>query len=401
MTAPYDAWSTPERKALRESVSRFTRTEIVPDLPRWEDEGELPRELHKKAAAAGIMGIGFPEEVGGAGGDTIDISVVTEAVIESGGSSGLIAALFTHGIALPHIVSAHLANPTDRSTSLVDRYVRPTLAGEMIGALGVTEPSGGSDVANLQTRAVSTDGDAYVVNGAKTLITSGVRADFVTTAVRTGGDGFGGISLLVIDKGTPGFAVASPLRKMGWHCSDTAELAFDDVRVPAANLVGDENGGFVLVMQQFVNERLSLAVQAYTTAQRSLDLAVAYAKERETFGRPLAKRQVIRHKLVEMHRATVTARAYTRQVVEQAAAVAAGQGDGIDPMRLVADAGIAKNDAVAACDFVVDEAVQIHGGHGYMRESEVERHYRDARILGIGGGATEVMNDLIAKILGY
>ncbi|MBW9207992.1 acyl-CoA dehydrogenase family protein [Mumia sp. zg.B53] len=401
MTAPYDAWSTPERKALRESVSRFTRTEIVPDLPRWEDEGELPRELHKKAAAAGIMGIGFPEEVGGAGGDTIDISVVTEAVIESGGSSGLIAALFTHGIALPHIVSAHLANPTDRSTSLVDRYVRPTLAGEMIGALGVTEPSGGSDVANLQTRAVSTDGDAYVVNGAKTFITSGVRADFVTTAVRTGGDGFGGISLLVIDKGTPGFAVASPLRKMGWHCSDTAELAFDDVRVPAANLVGDENGGFVLVMQQFVNERLSLAVQAYTTAQRSLDLAVAYAKERETFGRPLAKRQVIRHKLVEMHRATVTARAYTRQVVEQAAAVAAGQGDGIDPMRLVADAGIAKNDAVAACDFVVDEAVQIHGGHGYMRESEVERHYRDARILGIGGGATEVMNDLIAKILGY
>ncbi|MGH1564077.1 acyl-CoA dehydrogenase family protein [Mumia sp. DW29H23] len=403
MTGPYDAWSTPERKALRESATRFTRTEIVPHLAEWEDAGEIPRELHKRAAAAGLLGIGFPEDVGGEGGDTLDISVVTEAIIEAGGSSGLIAALYTHGIALPHIVSAHRANPTDRSAALVERYVRPTLAGETIGSLGVTEPGGGSDVANLRTRAVRDgDGDdgAYVVNGAKTFITSGVRADFVTTAVRTGGEGFGGISLLVVDKGTPGFTVARPLRKMGWHCSDTAELAFDDVRVPATNLVGDEGAGFVLVMQQFVNERLSLAVQAYATAQRSLDLAVAYAKDRETFGRPLASRQVIRHKLVEMHRATVTARAYTRQVVERAAAASAGA-EGIDPIRLAADAAVAKNDAVAACDFVVDEAVQIHGGHGYMRESEVERHYRDARILGIGGGATEVMNDLIAKVLGF
>ncbi|WP_370616761.1 acyl-CoA dehydrogenase family protein [Mumia qirimensis] len=417
MTAPYDAWSTPERTALRESVTRFVRTEVLDNLPRWEDEGEIPRTLHKAAAAAGLLGIGFPEDVGGEGGDVVDISVVTEAIIESGGSSGLIAALYTHGIALPHIVAAarneqsveaHGANPTEQSASLVERYVRPTLAGEKIGSLGVTEPGGGSDVANLRTRAVR-DGDTYVVNGAKTFITSGVRADFVTTAVRTGGDGYGGISLLVVDKGTPGFTVASPLRKMGWHCSDTAELAFDDARVPVANLVGEENGGFVLVMQQFVNERLSLAVQAYATAQRSLDLTVAYARERETFGRPLAGRQVIRHKLVEMHRATVTARAYTRQVVERAAlaseqarAAAATAGEsGIDPMRLAADAAVAKNDAVAACDFVVDEAVQIHGGMGYMRESEVERHYRDSRILGIGGGATEVMNDLIAKILGF
>lgn len=396
--APYDAWSTPERTALREAVTRFTTTEITPFLAGWEDDGEIPRELHKKAAAAGILGIAFPEEVGGQGGDIVDISVVSEAIIEAGGSSGLIAALFTHGIALPHIVSAHRMAPTERTEALVERYVRPTLAGEMVGSLGVTEPSGGSDVANLRTRAVR-DGDAYVVNGAKTFITSGVRADFVTTAVRTGGDGFGGISLLVVDKGTPGFAVQRPLRKMGWHCSDTAELAFDDVRVPAENLVGEENGGFVLVMQQFVNERLSLAVQAYATAQRALDLAAGYTKERETFGRPLASRQVIRHKLVEMHRATTTARAFTRQVVERAAAASAGAD--IDQMRLAADAAVAKNDAVAACDFVVNEAVQIFGGAGYMRESEVERHYRDARILGIGGGATEVMNDLVAKILGF
>ncbi len=398
VSAPYDAWSTPERTALREAVTRFTTTEITPFLAGWEDDGEIPRELHKKAAAAGILGIAFPEEVGGQGGDIVDISVVSEAIIEAGGSSGLIAALFTHGIALPHLVSAHRMAPTERTEALVERYVRPTLAGEMIGSLGVTEPSGGSDVANLRTRAAR-DGDAYVVNGAKTFITSGVRADFVTTAVRTGGDGFGGISLLVVDKGTPGFAVQRPLRKMGWHCSDTAELAFDDVRVPAENLVGEENGGFVLVMQQFVNERLSLAVQAYATAQRALDLAAGYTKERETFGRPLASRQVIRHKLVEMHRATTTARAFTRQVVERAAAASAGAD--IDQMRLAADAAVAKNDAVAACEFVVNEAVQIFGGAGYMRESEVERHYRDARILGIGGGATEVMNDLVAKILGF
>ncbi|KHL10678.1 acyl-CoA dehydrogenase [Mumia flava] len=398
VSAPYDAWATPERTALRDAATRFTRAEIVPHLAAWEDAGEVPRDLHRRTAGAGLLGVGFPESVGGQGGDVVDVSVLTEAVITAGGSSGLIAALFTHGIALPHLVAAHTAAPTERSAALIDRYVRPTLAGETIGSLGVTEPGGGSDVAGLSTRAVR-DGDAYVVTGGKTFITSGVRADFVTTAVRTGADGHGGISLLVIDKGLPGFAVQRPLRKMGWHCSDTAELAFDGVRVPAANLVGDEGSGFVLIMQQFVSERISLAVQAYATAQRCLDLAVAYARERETFGRPLASRQVIRHKLVEMHRATETARTYTRGVVERAAALQAGAS--LDPIRLAADAALAKNDAVAACDFVVDEAVQIHGGIGYMRESEVERHYRDARILGIGGGATEVMNDLIAKVMGF
>jgi acyl-CoA dehydrogenase len=205
----------------------------------------------------------------------------------------LLASLCTHGIAVPHIVDSGNAD-------LIDRYVRPTLAGELIGSLGITEPGGGSDVSGLTTRAVR-DGDHYVVNGAKTFITSGVRADFVTTAVRTGGDGFGGISLLVIDKGLPGFTVSKPLKKMGWHCSDTAELTFDNVRVPAANIVGEVDGGFGLIVNQFVNERLSLATQGYATAQRALDLAVSYARDRETFGKPLIARQVIRHKLVEMH----------------------------------------------------------------------------------------------------
>ncbi|WP_082482062.1 acyl-CoA dehydrogenase family protein [Aeromicrobium sp. Leaf245] len=382
-----DLWTTPEREALRTAVEQFTRREIVPHLPQWEDDGQLPRELHAAAAKAGFLAVGYAEEVGGAGGDSLDACVVTEAMLAAGGSTGLQASLFTHSIAVPHIIDA--GDP-----ALIDAYVRPTLAGEKIGSLGVTEPSGGSDVANIRTRAVR-DGDHYVVNGAKTFITSGVRADFVTTAVRTGGEGHAGISLLVIDKDTPGFTVSKSLRKMGWHCSDTAELAFEDVRVPVENLVGEENGGFYLVMQQFVGERLGLAVQAYGTAQRALDLAVAYARERDTFGKPLIARQVIRHKLVEMHARTAAARALTRQALERSL-----ETPKTDPS-LILDAVTAKNVSVAAVEHVVHEAVQIFGGMGYMRESEIDRHYRDARILGIGGGATEVMKDLSAKLLGY
>lgn len=382
-----DLWTTPERQALRTAVEQFTRREIVPHLPQWEDDGQLPRELHAATAKAGFLAVGYAEEVGGAGGDSLDACIVTEAMLAAGGSTGLQASLFTHSIAVPHIIDA--GDP-----ALIDAYVRPTLAGEKIGSLGVTEPSGGSDVANIRTRAVR-DGDHYVVNGAKTFITSGVRADFVTTAVRTGGEGHAGISLLVIDKDTPGFTVSKSLRKMGWHCSDTAELAFEDVRVPVENLVGEENGGFYLVMQQFVGERLGLAVQAYGTAQRALDLAVAYARERDTFGKPLIARQVIRHKLVEMHARTAAARALTRQALERSL-----ETPKTDPS-LILDAVTAKNVSVAAVEHVVHEAVQIFGGMGYMRESEIDRHYRDARILGIGGGATEVMKDLSAKLLGY
>jgi acyl-CoA dehydrogenase len=369
--------------ALRKTVRAFTEREIVPYLDEWEQAGEVPRDLHAAAAKIGLLGVGFPEDVGGAGGDYTDVVAMTEAFCEAGASSGLLAALFTSGIAVPHM--AAVGDP-----ALVDRFVRPTLAGEMIGALGVTEPDGGSDVASIRTRA-RRDGDHYVVNGTKTFITSGVRADFVTTAVRTGEPGHGGISLLVIETGTPGFTVSRRLHKMGWLCSDTAELFFDEVRVPAANLVGEENGGFVLLMRQFVTERLGLAVHAYGIAQRCLDLTLDYVRTRETFGRPLASRQVVQHQLVEMHRRVDVARTYTRDVARRYAA-------GEQP---VVEACLAKNTAVEACDHVVDRAVQLHGGAGYMRESEVERHYRDTRILGIGGGATEVLTDLSAKLLGY
>ncbi len=258
---------TPERRQLRELTRSFVVREVLPHLSDWERAGELPRSLHETAAKVGLLGIGFPESVGGSGGDLLDSMVVTEEIIRSGGSSGLIAALFTHGIALPHMVQA-------QDETLIEKYVRPTLAGTMIGALAITEPDGGSDVAGIRTCAVR-DGDHYVVNGAKTYITSGVRADFVTTAVCTDFPGSGSLSLLVIDKGTPGFTVGRRLEKLGWHCSDTAELSFVDVRVPVRNRVGPEDTGFLAIMQQFAAERLSLATQAYATAQRCVDLARA------------------------------------------------------------------------------------------------------------------------------
>ncbi len=241
-------WGTSERRALRELARSVVAKEVAPYVGTWERDGLLPRELHVTFAAAGLLGVGFPEQVGGSGGDSIDAAIITEELLQGGGSGGVVASLYTHGIALPHIVRVG-------SPELIDRYVRPTLAGQRIGALAVTEPGGGSDVARLRTRAVR-DGEDYLVTGAKTYITSGVRADFVTTAVRTGGEGYGGISLLVIDKGLPGFSVSPPLDKMGWRCSDTAELAFDEVRVPASNLVGQEGQGFALILQQFQSERL-------------------------------------------------------------------------------------------------------------------------------------------------
>ncbi|MEV6302762.1 acyl-CoA dehydrogenase family protein [Actinoplanes sp. NPDC051861] len=379
----FDPFATPERLALADAMRQFAAREVLPHLPAWEQAGEIPRELHERAAKAGLYAIGFPQEYGGDGGDTVDTVVATEAFLEAGGSSGCHAALFTLGIALPHMVA--VGDP-----DLVERFVRPTLAGERISALGITEPDAGSDVASLRTTAAR-DGDDYVVNGAKMFITSGVRADFVTTAVRTGGPGAAGVSLLVIEKGTPGFSVSRKLDKMGWLCSDTAELSFVDCRVPAANLIGGEGAGFLLIGQVFVPERIIAAVHAYSVAQRCLDLTLEYARQRRTFGKPLIARQVVQHKLIQMRQRIELARAYTRQVAVRHA--------GGDPV--IGEVCLAKNAAVEACKYVVDEAVQLHGGMGYMRESEVERHYRDTRILGIGAGATEVMTDLAAKMFGY
>ncbi|MGF2943781.1 acyl-CoA dehydrogenase family protein [Mycobacterium sp. Lab-001] len=381
-------WNTPERDQLRKTVRSFTEREILPHADAWERAGELPRDLHRRAGAAGLLGAGFPEAVGGGGGDGADAVVICEEVHAAGAPGGVFASLFTCGIAVPHMIATGDAR-------LVDEFVRPTLAGERIGALAITEPGGGSDVGHLRTTAVrrsGPEGDHYVVNGAKTYITSGVRADYVVTAVRTGGPGAAGVSLLVVEKGSPGFEVSRKLDKMGWRSSDTAELSYTDVRVPADNLVGTENSGFAQIAQAFVAERIGLAAQAYSSAQRCLDLTVQWCRDRETFGRPLISRQSVQNTLAEMARRIDVARVYAHHVVERQLA---------GETNLIAPVCFAKNTAVEAGEWVANQAVQLFGGMGYMAESEVERQYRDMRILGIGGGTTEILTALAAKTLGY
>jgi len=377
-------WTTPERQQLRKSVRAFAEREILPHVDSWERIGELPRDLSRRTAEAGLLGVGFPEEVGGEGGDGADTAIIAEELHEAGVPGGVFASLFTVGIAVPHMI----ASGDDR---LIESFVRPTLRGEKIGSLAITEPGGGSDVGHLRTTAIR-DGDDYVVNGAKTYITSAVRGDYVVAAVRTGGPGAAGVSLLVIEKGTPGFEVSRKLEKMGWRSSDTAELSFTDARVPAHNLVGAENSGFFQIAQAFVSERVGLAVQAYSSAQRCLDITVQWCRDRETFGRPLISRQSVQNTLAEMARRIDVARVYSRNVIER-------QLDG--DQNLITSVCFAKNTAVEAGEWVANAAVQLFGGMGYMAESEIERQYRDMRILGIGGGTTEIMTALAAKTLGY
>lgn len=365
---------TPERAALAETVRTFTADRIAPSLAQWERAGEIPRDLHRQAAELGLLGVGYPEEVGGSGGDLRDVCVVTESVLAGGGSGGIVAGLFTHGIAIPHIIDA--GDP-----DLIDTWVRPVLAGEKIACLAVTEPGGGSDVANLHTRA-DESGDSWVLNGSKTFITSGARADVAVVAARIRNTpGAGGVGLFAVPTDQRGFQVSRRLEKMGWHCSDTAEIGLVDAR---AELITAE--GFASLARHFATERLSLGVTGYATAARCVDLARDWITARETFGRPLAARQVVRHTFVEMNRVTEVARSYIRGVATE--------------QITVLDAIYAKKTGVDCAAFVTDRAVQLLGGMGYMSDGEVERHYRDARILGIGGGADEVMADLAARLLG-
>ena len=345
-------WTTPERDQLRKTVRAFAEREVLPHVDEWERIGELPRDLHRRAGDAGLLGAGLPESVGGGGGDGADSVIICEEMHYAGAPGGVFASLFTCGIAVPHMI----ASGDDR---LIDEFVRPTLRGEKIGSLAITEPDGGSDVGHLRTSA-RRDGDGYVINGAKTYITSGVRADYVVTAARTGGPGAAGVSLIVVEKGTPGFEVSRKLDKMGWRSSDTAELSYTDVRVPAANLIGAENSGFAQIAAAFVSERVGLATQAYSSAQRCLDITVEWCRNRETFGRPLISRQSVQNTLAEMARRIDVARVYTRNVVERQLAGEAN---------LIPQVCFAKNTAVEAGEWVANQAVQLFGGLGYMAES--------------------------------
>lgn len=378
-----DPMHTDERRALADSCRAFVEREILPYAEQWEADGEIPRELHLAAGKAGLLGVGFPEEVGGQGGGVLDTLCISEAMIGAGAPLGTLASLFSHGVSLPHMIASG-------TPEQIERFVRPTLAGELIGSLGVTEAEAGSDLPHIRTRAVR-EGEHYVVTGAKMYITSGTRADFVTAAVRTGGEGAKGISMLVIESATPGFIVERRLDKLGWRSSDTAELTFDHCRVPATNLIGAENEGFGLLMNQLIGERLGMAAQAYSTAQRCLDLAVSYARERNTFGVPLIKRQVVQHTLVRMREEIDLARTYTIALAQR---FEAGE-------PIYAESCLAKIAAARLSQSVVERALQLHGSLGIMTGTEVERHYRDIRVSSVGGGASEVLTDWAAKLLGY
>ncbi len=385
MEAPKKGYlfETDEHRALREQARRFAAAEIAPNAHTWEEANEFPRELYRLAGKAGFLGVGYPEEVGGDGGDLSHALCAAEEIVLAGKSVGTCVGLGSHGIALPPIV--RFGNDDQK-----ERFVRPTLAGEKIAALAITEPGGGSDVAAVQTKAVR-EGDHYVVSGAKTFITSGCRADLITTAVRTGGEGHGGLSMLVIESDTPGFSVSGKLDKTGWWASDTAELAFQDCRVPAGNLIGQENTGFLMIMTNFVTERLSIAGQCVAIAELAYRESVAYARQRQAFGKNLSGFQVIRHKLADMATQIAAARALTGECITRYL-----KGEETPSL-----AAMAKNAATDMCSAVCDQAVQIHGGYGYMREYVVERLYRDARLYPIGGGTREIMNEIISKVEGY
>ncbi|MNI05658.1 Acyl-CoA dehydrogenase [compost metagenome] len=378
----FQEYFDPSHQLVRDSVRRFVEREILPDIDQWEEAESFPRELYLKAGAAGILGIGYPEALGGSHEGDVFAKVAASEELMRCGSGGLVAGLGSLDIGLPPILK--WARPVVR-----DRVVPQVLSGEKISALAITEPGGGSDVANLQTRAVR-DGDFYRVSGSKTFITSGVRADYYTVAVRTGEPGFAGVSLLLIEKGTPGFTVGRQLKKMGWWASDTAELFFDDCRVPVGHLIGAENMGFACIMGNFQSERLALALMANMTAQLALEESLKWARAREAFGKPIGKFQVIKHRLAEMATALEVSREFTYR---QAAKMAAGQS-------VIKEISMAKNFATDTADRIVNDAVQILGGLGYMRESLVERLYRDNRILSIGGGTREVMNEIISKQMG-
>ena len=377
MTSPF---YTAEHEAFREVMRRFVVREIEPYAHQWDEDGEFPRSLYAKAADVGLLGLGFPEEYGGIPADQF-MKIVASQELARAGAGGVAASLMSHTIGSPPIARA--AQPQVKA-----RVLPQVLSGQKISALAITEPGGGSDVANLRTKA-RRNGDHYIVAGEKTFITSGVRADYLTVAVRTGGEGAGGVSLLLIEGNTPGLS-RTKLKKMGWWASDTATLHFDDCRVPAENLIGEEGQGFKLIMHNFNSERMGMAASCTAYARVCLDEAISYAKERKTFGKPIAQHQVIRHKLVDMAQ-----RVAASQAMLEMLAWRLGQGE--SP---VAEICMMKNQATQTMAFCASEAVQIFGGAGFMRGIKVERIYREVKVNAIGGGTEEIMKDLASRQMG-
>jgi acyl-CoA dehydrogenase len=367
--------------AIAQSVRRFVEREVAPYIDQWEVDGELPRALHKKAAEAGILGLRYPEAYGGhSEGFDIFHGLTQTEELAAVGAGGLGASLMTHSIGLPPI----LAMGTDE---MKRRIAVPVLSGDKIIALGITEPSGGSDVANLKTKAVR-DGNHYVVNGSKMFITSGMRADYLTCAVRTGGDSAGGVSLLLIEMDAQGVS-RTRLDKMGWRCSDTAAIYFEDVRVPIDNLIGPENGGFIGIMRNFNSERLGMAMGCCAFARVCLAEAVGWAQQRETFGKALVKHQSIRIKLANMARQINATQAWVDLCAWQMQ----------EKRDQPADFAMLKVQATQMLEAVARDAAQVLGGASYITGSKIERIYREVRVNAIGGGSEEIMLDLAGRQL--
>jgi len=373
---------TDEHEALRESIESFARKELAPHSEEWERDG-FPDWVFKRMGELGFLGIYFPEEYGGQGGDYF-MSIVRGEAMAQANNGGLAMGIAVHtDMATPPILKFG-------SEHLKQTYLVPAIQGEKISSLGISEPGAGSDVAGIRTRAVR-DGDEYVINGSKTFITNGARADFIVLVTKTDPDaGYDGFSLFVVDTDSPGFHVSRKLEKLGMHSSDTAELAFEDLRVPAENLLGEEGKGFYHIMWELQGERLIGAAGCVSGAQRVFDVTLEYAKERNAFGRPIGRFQAIRHKFADMATKIEAAR---QMVYTTAWRVQNGE----YPVREIS---MAKLFAARIAYEVCDEAVQIHGGYGYMKEYGVERAWRDMRLNRIGAGTDEIMLEVIGRSYG-
>ncbi len=381
--APRYPYFTEEHDMFRKTVHDFVQKELAPHADEWDKAEEFPREVFTRMGELGLLGIRYPEEYGGS-----DLgyfySVVFAEELARCGLAGLVMSVLVQsdmGTGPLHLIG---------SDEIKRKYLAPAIKGEMIAALGITEPNAGSDVASMQTTAVR-DGDEYVINGTKTFITNGTRADFVTLAAKTDKDaGHGGISMFVAPTDAPGFSVGRKLDKVGNRVSDTAELVFEDYRLPVSNLLGEEGQGFYTAMINFQGERLIAAIASVSGAQRILDLTLEYAQERVQFGRPISKFQVTRHKFADM----ATEIEAARQLAYHAAYLV---DNGID---CVKEVSMAKLFCCETAFKVTDRCLQIHGGYGYMNEYVVSRAWRDTRLSTIGGGTSEVMKEIIGRLMG-
>ena len=374
---------TPEHESFRDSVRAFVAVEIAPHMNAWDEANTFPRELYQRAAHIGLLGLGYPEAYGGTPADAWFRLIATEEIARAG-SGGLMASLFSHNIGLPPIV-AH------GSEALKQRVIPTVLAGDQIAALAITEPSGGSDVARLRCTA-RRDGEHWIINGDKTFITSGMRADWITLAARTGNKGAAGISLIAVRGDTPGLT-RTPLAKMGWWCSDTAQLHFENCRVPLDHLIGIEDTGFRMIMENFNGERLLMSAGALAFAQVCYDEALDWARQRQTFGVALVEHQTTRHKLMDMRMRLASTQAWLHALVARL------EDDDTGP-EWIAQLCLLKNHATQTMQWCADAAVQILGGMGYMRGTKSERIYREVKVMMIGGGAEEIMKELAARQLG-